>query len=96
MVGLLGDPWMFALYILVFIFLYTAIVPAEEAFLRQTFPEEFARYCAHVPRLLPKWRPWRDAGPVEFDWSALAGETRLGFVLLGIYVVMRLAARLRA
>ena len=96
MVGLLGDPWMFALYVAVFVFLYTAIVPAEEAFLRRTFPEEFARYCTHVPRLFPKWRPWREAQPVEFEWSALAGEARLGVVLLGIYCFMRLAAWLRA
>jgi protein-S-isoprenylcysteine O-methyltransferase Ste14 len=95
MVGLLGDPWMFVLYVAVFVFLYTAIVPAEEAFLRKAFPEEFARYCAHVPRLLPKWRPWREASPIDFDWSALVGEARLGVVLMVIYIVMRLAAWLR-
>jgi protein-S-isoprenylcysteine O-methyltransferase Ste14 len=96
MVGLLGDPWMFVLYVAVFIFLYTAIVPAEEALLRRTFPEEFARYCAHVPRLFPKWRAWREAQPVDFEWSALASEARLGLLLLGIYGFMRLAAWLRA
>jgi protein-S-isoprenylcysteine O-methyltransferase Ste14 len=95
MVGLLGDPWMFALYVGVFIFLYTAIVPAEEAFLRRTFPEEFARYCENVPRILPRLRPWRDAAPVQFASSALLGEARLGLVLVAIYGFMRLAAWLR-
>ena len=96
MVGLLGDPWMLALYVGVFIFLYTAIVPAEEAFLRKTFPDEFARYCANVPRMFPRLRPWRDATPVQFDRAALIGEARLGLVLVGIYGFMRLAAWMRA
>lgn len=95
MVGLLGDPWMFALYVAVFIFLYTTIVPAEEAFLRRTFPEEFVRYCAHVPRMLPRLTPWRDAAPVRFTATAFLGEARLGLVLVAIYFFMRLAARLR-
>jgi protein-S-isoprenylcysteine O-methyltransferase Ste14 len=95
MVGLLGDPWMFALYVGVFVFLYTAIVPAEEAFLRTTFPEEFARYCAHVPRLIPRLRAWPEAAPVRFDRSAFRGEARLGLVLVGIYALMRWAAWLR-
>ena len=96
MVGLLGDPWMLALYAGVFIFLYTAIVPAEEAFLRKTFPEEFARYCANVPRMFPRLRAWRDATPVPFARSALIGEARLGLILVAIYAFMRMAAWLRA
>ena len=96
MVGLLGDPWMLGLYVAVFIFLYTSIVPAEEAFLRRTFPEEFARYCAQVPRMIPRLRPWPDAAPVKFARSAIFGEARLGLVLVGIYAFMRLAAWLRA
>ena len=95
MVGLLGDPWMFGLYVAVFIFLYTSIVPAEEAFLRRTFPEEFARYCENVPRMIPRLTPWRDAAPVRFARSAIFGEARLGLVLVGIYGFMRLAAWLR-
>ena len=96
MVGLLGDSWMLALYAGVFVFLYTAIVPAEEAFLRKTFPEEFARYCANVPRMIPRLRAWPDATPVQFARSAIRGEARLGLVLVAIYGFMRLAAWLRA
>ncbi len=95
MVGLLGDPWMLGLYVAVFIFLYTSIVPAEEAFLRKTFPEEFARYCAHVPRMIPRLSAWGEAKPVVFARSAIFGEARLGLVLVGIYAFMRLAAALR-
>ena len=64
--------------------------------MRKAFPEEFARYSAHVPRMLPRLRPWRDATPVQFDRAALIGEARLGLVLVGIYGFMRLAAWLRA
>ena len=96
MVGLLGDPWMLGLYVAVFIFLYTSIVPAEEAFLRKTFPAEFARYCEHVPRMIPRLSAWADAAPVTFARSAIFGEARLGLVLVGIYAFMRWAAWLRA
>ena len=95
MVGLLGDPWMLGLYVGVFIFLYSAIVPAEEAFLRRTFPGEFERYCENVPRMLPRLTRWKDAAPVQFARSALIGEARLGLVLVAIYGFMRLAAWLR-
>ena len=96
MVGLLGDPWMLALHVGVFVFLYTAIVPAEEAFLRKTFPEEFARYCANVPRMIPRLRAWPEAAPVQFARPAIRGEARLGLVLVAIYGFMRMAAWLRA
>lgn len=96
MVGLLGDPWMLALYVGVFVFLYSAIVPAEEAFLRRTFGAAFKAYCNAVPRILPRLSPWPGAAPVRFDRSAIRGEALLGLVLAGIYLFMRAAAALRA
>lgn len=97
MVGLLGDPWMLALYAAVFVFLYSAIVPAEEAHLRQVFPAQFARYCKHVPRLVPRWRAWSEASPAisRFHWPALRAEARLGLILVGIYLYLVGAAWLR-
>jgi protein-S-isoprenylcysteine O-methyltransferase Ste14 len=95
MVGLLGDPWMFALYVAVFVFLYGAIVPAEEQFLRREFGEQYARYCAHVPRLWPRFRRWSGAQAAHFDRYVVLGEVRLGLVLVGIYVFLRGCAWLR-
>jgi len=95
MVGLLGDPWMLLPYIAVFLFLYTAIVPAEEEFLRGQFGDAYARYYAHVPRALPRLRPWSEATAHPFDSSALFGEARLALMLLVIYVVMRGGAAVR-
>ena len=57
MVLLIGDPSLFALYLAVFAFLYGAIVPAEEEFLRSKFGPAYERYCAHVPRAWPGGEP---------------------------------------
>jgi len=95
MVGLLGDPWMLALCIGVFVFLYTAIVPAEERFLRGQFGDAYVRYCAHVPRLLPRLRPWPEAERFPFDRAATAGDARLGLLLVVIYAGLRGAAAAR-
>lgn len=95
MVGLLGDPWMLTLYIGVFVFLYAAIVPAEEKYLRATFGEAYEQYTTHVPRMFPRLTPWPGASPVEFDQSAILGEARLALILVAIYFVMHGAAWLR-
>jgi protein-S-isoprenylcysteine O-methyltransferase Ste14 len=95
MVGLLGDLWMLLPYVGVFLFLYTSIVPAEEEFLSGQYRAAYARYCAHVPRVLPRLRPWPEATVQPFDTSALLGETRLALMLCVIYVVMRGGAAVR-
>ena len=89
MVGLLGDPWMLGLCVAVFVFLYTAIVPAEERFLRGQFGESYARYCAHVPRLLPRLRPWPEAEQRPFDPAATVGDARIALILVAIYAGLR-------
>ena len=95
MVGLLADPWMLALCVTVFVFLYTAIVPAEERFLRGQFGDAYARYCAQVPRLLPRLRPWAEAEQRPFDPAAILDEARLALLLIAIYAGLRGAAWLR-
>ena len=95
MVGLLGDPWMLGLYIAVFVFLYTAIVPAEERFLRGQFGDAYARYCANVPRLVPRLRPWAGAEQRPFDRAATVGDARLALLLVAIYAGLRGAAWVR-
>lgn len=95
MVGLLGDPWMLGLYISVFVFLYTAIVPAEERFLQATFGAAYTRYCASVPRFIPRLRAWPEAEHLPFDRTAIRGELRLALILIGIYCGLRGAAWVR-
>jgi len=49
--------WPFALALVVFFLaIYVPVIASEEAFLRNAFPE-FERYCAQVPRLIPRVRP---------------------------------------
>lgn len=95
MVMLVGDPVLLALYAAVFIFLYSAIVPAEEKFLHAKFGSAYEKYCSAVPRTWPRSTPWRGAGPVAFACRAILGELRLGLVLGGIYGLLRLGAWLR-
>ena len=95
MVLLIGDPMLLAPYIAVFVFLYGAIVPAEEEFLRNKFGAAYEHYSAHVPRAWPRWTPWAGAEPARFDPRALLGELRLGLVLAGIYALLQFAAWLR-
>lgn len=96
MVGLLGDPWMLLLCVAVFAFLYIAIVPAEEQFLRARFGEAYARYCANVPRMLPRLRRWAGAETQPFDRTVLLGESRIALVLVAIYFSLHSASWLRA
>lgn len=39
------------------------VVTYEEPKLRATFGAEYDAFCAHVPRWLPRLRPWQYAGP---------------------------------
>ena len=39
------------------------ILLIEEPRLAQRFGEAYREYCRHVPRLLPRWRPWGAKDP---------------------------------
>ena len=65
-----NSPWMYAIGVPFFLYLYVAIVAAEEAFLRSKFGAAYDRYCADVPRWLPDLRRLR-AGleGMQFNWK---------------------------
>ena len=76
-----------------FVFVYQAIVCAEEAFLLETFGSDYAQYCATVPRVLPTVRglrrsfvgityDWRRA--VRKDLSTIAGIL-IGLILFPVW-----------
>jgi protein-S-isoprenylcysteine O-methyltransferase Ste14 len=50
------------------------VLAYEEPTLRATFPEEYARFCAHVPRWIPRLRPWQ-ADPATYSEPAGPGST---------------------
>jgi protein-S-isoprenylcysteine O-methyltransferase Ste14 len=71
-------PWLQAGALLWFIVQYSAIVSLEEDFLRTRFGEEYARYCAAVPRFVPSPRGYEAGGPQpELSWlRGLRSERR--------------------
>jgi protein-S-isoprenylcysteine O-methyltransferase Ste14 len=70
---LIGDPLALGMAVAALGLMYLAIVPAEESFLAQQFGDHYRRYCAAVPRLLPRFRAWAHCGEQPFRWRATWG-----------------------
>ncbi len=58
---ILGDDRMLVYAAILWLFFHVWVVGIEEPALSASFGEEFATFKAHVPRWLPRLRPW--AGP---------------------------------
>ena len=55
--------------------LYVSVtVPAEEAHLRETLGEEYARYCEEVPRFRPRFIDFRAESPIVVHLNGLRRE----------------------
>lgn len=66
------SPWVYLIGLPFAIFVYSAIVAAEEAYLRSRFGEEFEAYCRRVNRWLPDLRGLgRTLGGMRFNWRRL-------------------------
>jgi protein-S-isoprenylcysteine O-methyltransferase Ste14 len=74
------------------IYAYTAIVAAEEQFLRNTFGAEFDQYCRRVNRWIPSLRGWRASiAGMRFNWRrVLVKEYNTIFVVLLALVAVKL------
>ena len=88
MAALIGDPRAYLLAALAFVVLYVGIVPAEEEFLSRQFGAAYARYCAEVPRFLPRLRPWPGRVRQAFQWRAARGELAIALWAVGIYLAL--------
>ena len=66
-----GSPLIYAVVLPLFLFVYQAIIAAEEAYLRHRFGREYDEYCARVNRFLPSLRriPEAFAG-MRYDWKS--------------------------
>lgn len=85
--ALLGNPGTWLPGALVVFLAYRAIVAAEEDYLARTFGDAYARYCARVPRWLPRPGVLRVAlSDAAFSWrSAVSMEySTLGATLLAL------------
>jgi protein-S-isoprenylcysteine O-methyltransferase Ste14 len=56
---LLGDIWLVAYGSLCWLLFHGFVVAYEEPTLRRTFGPQYETFCAHVPRWIPRLRPWR-------------------------------------
>lgn len=91
-VGILSNSAIYAFIVMpFFIFIYHAIVLAEENFLRNKFGEAFNRYCSQVNRWLPDFRGLADTlRGFTFNWRRwLLKEYNTQFVWLsGIVIIL--------
>lgn len=88
-----NTPWVYLLGGGFFVLAYSAIVAAEEAYLRQKFGELYTEYCRRVNRWLPDLRGLaRSMDAMRFDWRRVvvkeygsAYAWTAGAVLLLVY-----------
>ena len=59
---LLGDTRVLCYGTVVWLAFFLFVIGYEEPTLRRTFGEEYERFCANVPRWIPRLRPWRGEG----------------------------------
>lgn len=52
------NPWIALAAVVMFVAIYIPQIKVEEAYLRSAFPE-YSNYATHVPRLLPRFSPYR-------------------------------------
>ena len=69
MTMLAGSPLIYLVVLPFFLFVYQALVAAEEAYLRKQFGLEYDRYCARVSRWWPRWpRIGPALSGLSYDW----------------------------
>lgn len=80
-----GAPWIYLAVLPFFLFVYQAIIAAEEAYLRGRFGEAYDRYCARVPRLLPAFRNASNAfAGMRYNWKSAARQELSTIAGLGV------------
>ena len=60
-----GGPWMWQMVVIAIAFFtwqYSQIITLEEDTLTTLFGDEYEEYREHVPRFIPRLRPWRKPG----------------------------------
>jgi protein-S-isoprenylcysteine O-methyltransferase Ste14 len=85
-VGILANSLEYVVIVIpIFLFIYQAIVLAEEKFLREKFGQDFNEYCKKVNRWLPDLRGiGKTFGSMQFNWKRwILKEHTTQFVWLG-------------
>ncbi len=89
--------WVPLLMVLMFVVIYVPVIRAEEAFLRQKFPD-FGEYARRVPRLLPRLNPYSPVTTTfsrQRYWQHREYKAALGTAALMTILVVKLLWRRR-
>lgn len=84
--------WIAAALILIFLAIYIPVIRAEEAFLRQRFPE-YVEYTRQVPRLLPRLSA-SNSKRSEFSWGLYWKHREYNATLGSLAMMAALAVKL--
>ncbi len=76
------SPLTWAVVIPLFLYIYVAIVAAEEQFLRGKFGREYDEYAARVPRYLPTLAGWSRLLAADYDWRRAVRQDLSTFTAL--------------
>lgn len=76
--------------------IYAAIVPLEEAYLRETFGPQFDEYVARVPRLLPRVRAAQPQAGAYDPGAIVRAETRTFVTFAAMLAALAVRARATA
>ena len=85
-----GAPFAYVVIVPFFLFVYQAIVCAEEAYLRSRFGREYEEYCARVNRFIPSLRgASRSFSGMRYDWKRALRQdlSTIAGLLMGLALV---------
>lgn len=87
----IGQGWLIVAGTAVVLFVYSAIVTAEEDFLSREFGDEYDRYRERVNRWIPDLRGLRESlAPMRFNWQrVLVKEYNTIFAVLGALLLIQ-------
>ena len=89
-----GVWWLILIFVLTYPIIYYCLILTEEVRLRTLFGDEYIRYCATVPRLIP--HPWKYKR-TQSQWSFMLTfinhkeyATGLGIIFLTGFYILRM------
>lgn len=85
---IISAPVVYIVYIPLFLFMYAAIIAAEENYLRSKYGAEYEEYCRRVNRLWPRWEGFRESvADMAFSWKRVVSKeygTTYGWLMAAV------------
>jgi len=86
-----GGEWLAQLLVFgiaFFIIQYALIISLEEETLRGIFGNAYREYCANVPRLFPRSKPWKKDQDIKFlTWEKVLKTERTTLMVFGAFLL---------